>query len=169
MSDEIRNRVDESGLVSLDLGDLFPHSALVTFDLHDYLWEGLILREKPFRESLKSLQESDFRGRTVALFCSSEAVIPDWAWMLVTSQLTQLHALVWIGNTEEVKSQILIANIEAMDPAPFTDARIVIKGCSEAGGPHALGHVIRKLQPVARSIMYGEPCSTVPIYKQPKA
>lgn len=169
MKEEIRNRVDESGLVSLDLGDLLPQSPMVSFDLQDHLWEGFILREKPFREMLKSLSESDFSGRIVALYCSTDAVIPDWAWMLVTSHLTLLKAHVLIGSQEEVRSQLLIANIDSMDPKPFVGARIVIKGCSEAGGPHALGQVIRKLQPVARSIMYGEPCSTVPIYKLPKA
>ena len=169
MEEEIRNRVDESGLVSLDLGDLLPQSPMVSFDLQDHLWEGFILREKPLREMLKSLSESDFSGRIVALYCSTDAVIPDWAWMLVTSHLTLLKAHVLIGSQEEVRSQLLITNIDAMDPKPFVGARIVIKGCSEAGGPHALGQVIRKLQPVARSIMYGEPCSTVPIYKLPKA
>ena len=169
MEEEIRNRVDESGLMSLDLGDLLPKGVILPFDLHDYLWQGLILREKPFRDALKALHKSDFKGRTVALFCSTDAVIPDWAWMLVTSQLTLLHAVVWIGNPADVNAQILLANIDSMDPASYAGARIVIKGCSEAGGPHALGQVIRKLQPVAKSIMYGEPCSTVPIYKQPKA
>ena len=157
MEEEIRNRVDESGLVSLDLGDLLPQSPMVSFDLQDHLWEGFILREKPFREMLKSLSESDFSGRIVALYCSTDAVIPDWAWMLVTSHLTLLKAHVLIGSQEEVRSQLLIANIDAMDPKPFVGARIVIKGCSEAGGPHARGQVIRKPQPVARSIMYGEP------------
>ncbi|MDE0979124.1 MAG: DUF2480 family protein [Flavobacteriales bacterium] len=169
MEEQIRNRVDESGLVSLDLADLLPKSSVVSFDLQDHLWEGFILREKPFREMLKSLSESDFSGRTVALYCSTDAVIPDWAWMLVTSELILLKAHVLIGNPEQVRSQQLIANIDSMDPTPFVGARIVIKGCSEAGGPHALGQAIRKLQPIARSIMYGEPCSTVPIYKLPKA
>lgn len=168
MEGAIRNRVDESGIISLDLGDLVENNVL-DFDLHNYLWEGLVLREKPFRDALKELEEADFQGRSIALFCSSDAVIPDWAWMLVTSRLTLLQATVWIGTPGDVKSQMLLANIESMDVTSFVDARIVIKGCSEAGGPNALGQIIRKLQPVARSIMYGEPCSTVPIYKRPKA
>ena len=114
MEEEIRNRVDESGLVSLDLGDLLPQSPMVSFDLQDHLWEGFILREKPFRDMLKSLSESDFSGRIVALYCSTDAVIPDWAWMLVTSHLTLLKAHVLIGSQEEVRSQLLIANINQM-------------------------------------------------------
>lgn len=164
----IRNRVDESGILSLDLGDLLQKD-IISFDMQPYLWEGLVLREKPFRQALKELVKPDYDGRYVALFCSADAVIPDWAWMLTTSRLTTLGATVWYGNPQEVKGQLLLSNIASLDLTPFIDARIVIKGCSEAGGAQALAQIIRKLQPIARSIMYGEPCSTVPIFKRPKA
>ena len=164
----IRNRVDESGILSLDLGDLVQNDIL-SFDMHVHLWEGFVLREKPFRQALKELLDADYQNRYVALFCSSDAVIPDWAWMLATSRLTLLGANVQCGNPEAVKEQLLLSNINNLDTSDFVDARVVIKGCSEAGGPQALAQIIRKLQPVAQSIMYGEPCSTVPIFKRPKA
>lgn len=169
MTDLIQNRVEESGLISLDLAQYLPQHPIAEFDLSRFLWEGLVLKEKLFRESLKALSGASFHKQHIAVFCSAEAVIPDWAWMLTTSTLVGFGAQVWLGTPIEVRSQIFHANIQNIDPESFRDGRVVIKGCSDAGGAKALGEIIQKLQPVTRSIMYGEPCSTVPIYKRPSA
>ena len=169
MTDLIQNRVEGSGLISLDLAQYLPQQSIAEFDLSRFLWEGWVLKEKLFRESLKALSGESFHEQHVAVFCSAEAIVPDWAWMLTTSTLVGFGAQVWLGTPSEVRSQILHVNIQNLDPEPFRDGRVVIKGCSEAGGAQALGQIIQKLQPVTRSIMYGEACSTVPIYKRPKA
>lgn len=167
--ESIRNRVDESGLIQLDLASLLPAEIPLAFDLADQLWEGLILKEKPFRVFLQSLSPETYKGRDVALFCSANAVIPDWAWMLASSALIRSGANVWSGTPTQARESMLHTAIESLEVSDFEDGRVVIKGCSDVGGSDALSRIISKLQPVAAAIMYGEPCSTVPIYKRPKA
>jgi hypothetical protein len=103
----------------------------------------------------------------VALHCSTDAILPDWSWMLATSRLVALGASVRVGNVEDVKNQLIADQIRSKDLSAFRDARLVIKGCSDAGGAVALSVLIERLQPLAASVMYGEPCSTVPIWKRP--
>ena len=167
-ADTIRNRVDESGLTTIDLDDLIARKPIVSFDLAECLENGLILREKPFRQTLKNLKPEDWTEKIVVLHCSNDAIVPEWAWMLATSQLTAHGAAVGIGRAEDVKQALLIEAIQQLPQESFRDARIVIKGCSSGTNAESLAAAIRHLQPVALFIFYGEPCSTVPVYKRPK-
>ena len=168
LPDPIRNRVDESGLIALDLDQLAPKANVRSLDLSAYLEQGLILREKPFRTAMAELNAADWDGSTVALHCASDAILPDWAWMLATSKLTALGARVCIGDEDRTRERLLLEAIEALDLEPYRDGRLVIKGCAQGTTAESLARVIQRLQPVALSIFYGEPCSTVPVYKRPK-
>jgi len=167
-SDSIRNRVDESGLIALDLDDLMPTTHAMELDLADHLEMGLVLKEKAFRNAMRELNSPEWEGHVVALHCSADAIVPDWAWMLATSRLTALGAHVHVGPPATVRVQRLIHAIEEMDLSPYRDGRVVIKGCSIGTTAEALALIIRRLQPEVQSLFYGEPCSTVPVYKRPR-
>mgnify|MGYP000854679997 CR=1 FL=1 len=167
MNDTLINKVTESALVTINLEDYYPKENIVVFDLKDYLFMGLILKEKDFREALKNLNLEPFTNKLVTVTCSADAVIPMWAYMLSASYLQPVATNVFFGNEEEVKKQILLANISNISTEDFTDKRIVIKGCGELPvGEAAYLQATKILRPVAKSIMYGEPCSTVPIFKR---
>lgn len=167
MENELINRVNDSALVTINLEDYYPKEEVAIFDLKDYLFMGLILKEKDFREALKNLDITPFTGKYVAVTCSADAVIPMWAYMLVASVLQPVAKEVVFGNEEETKKQLLLNNITALPVNEFTDKRIVIKGCGDLPvGEAAYLQVTKLLRPVAKSIMYGEPCSTVPIFKK---
>lgn len=161
------NKVSESGIVSLNLEDYYPKEEIALFDLKDYLFMGLILKEKDFRESLKNLDLSPYNDKIVAVTCSADAVIPMWAYMLTVSYLQPVAKEVVFGTEEEVKKALLLKNIAQLPVSEFTDKRVVIKGCGEIPvGEAAYLQATQLLRPVVKSIMYGEPCSTVPIYKR---
>ena len=165
--DQVINKVSESSLITLNLEDYFPKEEVVLFDMKDYLFMGLILKEKDFREALKNLELSQFKNQFVAVTWSVDAVIPIWAYMLVASYLHPVAKTVIFGTMEELKRQLLLKNISAIDPAEFVDKRVVIKGCGELPiGEAAYLEATKLLRPVVKSIMYGEPCSTVPIFKK---
>ena len=167
MNDTLINKVTESALVTINLEDYYPKENIVVFDLKDYLFMGLILKEKDFREALKNLNLEPFTGKLVTVTCSADAVIPMWAYMLASSYLQPVASDVFFGNEEEVKKQLLLNNISSISTEEFTDKRIVIKGCGELPvGEAAYLQATKILRPVAKSIMYGEPCSTVPIFKR---
>ncbi|MFT3682393.1 MAG: DUF2480 family protein [Ferruginibacter sp.] len=167
MSDALINKVSESALVTLNLEEYYPTSDVATFDLKDYLFMGLILKEKDFREALKNLDTSVFAGKIVAVTCSTDAIIPVWAYMLTASILEPVAKDIYFGTEESVKKQVLFKNISSIDKNEFADKRVVIKGCGELPvGEAAYLEATKLLRPVAKSIMYGEPCSTVPIYKK---
>ena len=167
MSDVIINKVSESALVSLDLEAYFPKEEIAVFDMKDYLFMGLILKEKDFREALKNLDVEPYRGKAIAVTCTADAVIPMWAYMLVASYLQPVAKEVSFGNKESLQQQMLLNNINTIDLNDFQDKRVVIKGCGELPvGEAAYLHATKLLRPVAKSIMYGEPCSTVPIFKK---
>ncbi len=167
MSEVLVNKVAESGIITLDLEQYYPKAEIAVFDLKDYLFMGLILKEKDFREALKNTEWSKFQDKNVAVTCTADAIIPVWAYMLVAANLQPVAAAVVFGTEEELKTQLLLKNISAIDPAPYTDQRVVIKGCGEIPiGEAAYLQVTHQLRPVVKSIMYGEPCSTVPIYKK---
>lgn len=167
MENEIVNRVSESALVTINLEDYYPKEAIAVFDLKDYLFMGLILKEKDFREALKNLDLTLFTGKLVAVTCTADAVIPVWAYMLVASVLQPVAKDVVFGNEEETKKQMLYNNIAAIPVNEFAGKRIVIKGCGDLPiGEAAYLQATTLLRPVAKSIMYGEPCSTVPIFKK---
>ena len=167
MSETIINKVAESGLVSIDLALYYPQEEIMVFDLKDHLYMGLILKEKEFREALKNYNWDSYKNKFVAVTCSTDAIIPPWAYMLVASYLQPLARDVMVGNAEEVNKTIFLDNIKKIDVREFADQRVVIKGCGEIPiGEFAYMEITKLLRPVAKTIMYGEPCSTVPIYKK---
>lgn len=167
MSELIVNRVAESALVTINLEDFLPTQQPVVFDLIDFLYKGLIVREKEFREALKETNWEIYRNQTVLVTCTADAIIPFWAYMLAASALAQVTNQVYLETETEWKNRLLLEKIRAIDPGVFADKRIVVKGCGETPIPEdAYFEITKKLQPVVKSIMYGEPCSTVPVYKK---
>jgi hypothetical protein len=167
MSDSIVNKVAESGLITLDLENYFPKGDVAVFDMKDYLFMGMILKEKDFRESLKNLDWSEFQNKYVAITCTADAVIPVWAYMLVASSLTGIAKDFVLGDEKELHRTLFLNNLSSINVNDFADKRMVIKGCGETPiGDFAYAEITKLLRPVAKSIMYGEPCSTVPVYKK---
>lgn len=167
MSDEIINKVAQSGLITLDLGDYFPKELIAVFDLKHYLFMEMVLKEKDFRAALQNFDWSPYQDQTVAVTCSTDAIIPMWAYMLVASYLQPIAKAVFFGDPDSVQQQIFLQNIEAISAEEYDDKRVVIKGCGDVPiGASAYLTITKKLRPYAKSIMYGEPCSTVPIFKK---
>jgi len=167
MDETIINKVSESSIITVNLEDYYPKEEMVVFDMKDYLFMGLILKEKDFRETLKNLELANYTNKAVAVTCSADAVIPIWAYMLVASYLQPVAKEIVFGTEDELKNQLLLRNIVQMDLSDLADKRIVIKGCGELPvGEAAYLEATKLLRPVAKSIMYGEPCSTVPIFKR---
>jgi len=169
MSDLLVNKVAESGLITLNLEEWYPKEEIKVFDLKDHLFMGLILKEKDFREALKNMDWSSYQDQHVCVLCSADAIIPAWAYMLVAAYLSPVAKRLFQGTPDALRKQVFFERLNQIDPTLYADQRIVVKGCGELPiGPDAYLEITRLLQPVAKSIMYGEPCSTVPIYKKPK-
>ncbi|HWC54897.1 MAG TPA: DUF2480 family protein [Chitinophagaceae bacterium] len=167
MAEPIVNKVTESGLITLDPEQYYPKGEAAVFDLKDFLFMGLILKEKDFREALKNFDWEKFRDKNVAVFCSADAIIPVWAYMLAMSYLQPVAREIVMGDEKELHKLIFLKNLSAIDVNDFSDKRIVIKGCGETPiEDFVYAELTKKLRPVAKSIMYGEPCSTVPIFKK---
>jgi len=167
MSEAIVNKVAESGLVNIDLENFYPRQEVVLFDLKDYLFMGFILKEKDFREALKKEDWEKFRNKYVAVTCTADAIIPIWAYMLVVSYVQPVAADIIQGDEKELHRYLFIKNIEALNSEEYIDKRVVIKGCGDLPiGEFAYTEITKKLRPVAKSIMYGEACSTVPVFKK---
>ena len=167
MSEAIVNKVSDSGLVTLDLEDYYPKEETALFDMKDHLFMGLILKEKEFREALKIMNLSVYENKNVALTCSADAVIPMWAYMLAASYLEPVANDIVFGDKDFLHKTIFLQNISKINTADYADKRVVIKGCGDLPVSESAYVAITKLlRPVVKSIMYGEPCSTVPIYKR---
>jgi hypothetical protein len=170
--EEIKNKVSESGLISLDLVDFKADTSKIHgFDISQCLWEGLVLKEKDFRGFVKEFDWNSYRNQHVYVFCSADAIVPTWAYMLIASKLEGIVDSYLIGSKIEIEKQIIKANISKFnfDTPEYSSKRYIIKGCSEITDPaFAMTELMKKIQPSAKSIMYGEPCSTVPIYKKAK-
>jgi hypothetical protein len=167
MSDVLVNKVAASGIITLDLEKYLPAGEVVTFDLKDHLFMGLILKEKDFREALKNADWEAYQNKYVTVTCSADAIIPLWAYMLVTTYLQPYAKDVYVGSVAEMQKHLFLQNIAAINMDEFRDQRVVVKGCGDkAIEPYAYSEITKRLRPVAKSIMYGEPCSTVPIYKK---
>ncbi|TND09477.1 MAG: hypothetical protein FD123_1283 [Bacteroidetes bacterium] len=167
--DEIENKVAQSGLISLDLEDWYPAGGRVLLDIRDQLFQGLLLREKDFREYIKTHDWTQYKDKYVAVSCSADAIVPTWAYMLLSSVLEPFAKKIVFGNLETLETILYDELLNKLDIEQYRDARIVIKGCGNLPVPKsAYVELTRLLRPVAKSIMYGEPCSTVPIYKQSK-
>ena len=169
MSEEIINRVSKSKLKTFDLEEIYPEGNRVLFDVKDWLFQELILKETDFRESVKNHDWSQYKNSFVAVNCSVDAIIPSWAFMLVASELMPFANKVVIGNLELLETAVYQELISFIDFKEFEDAPVIIKGCANKPIPDsAYAFLIEKLQPIAKSIMFGEACSTVPLYKTKK-
>ena len=165
----IINKVAESGIITLDLAPYIPSDKdVAVFDLKPFLFREMILREKDYRTALQDHDWKQYEGKQVAIMCSVEAIIPVWAYMLAAAYLQPIAASVYYGTAEEMVKALLIKNINEIDIAEYADKRVVIKGCGDTPIQDvAYVAVTHHLRPAVKSIMYGEPCSTVPIYKKP--
>ncbi|MCZ2102023.1 MAG: DUF2480 family protein [Chitinophagales bacterium] len=163
------NRVAASGLITLNLEDYFPEASFIDFDIKDYLFHGLILKEKDFRDALKQLDWSEYKDKIVLIGCSTDAIIPLWAYMLIESYLMGTAVDTYQGTQEEYLRMHYREALNTMDPTQYSGQRIVIKGCgNKPVPPYAYAKISERLIPHVQSLMFGEPCSTVPIYKKPK-
>jgi hypothetical protein len=164
---EIENKVAKSSLIQLDLADFKPTIEIFELDIAPQLWEGLILKEKDFRAWIGSNDWSVYDGKAVCVYCSVDAIIPTWAYMLVASKLIGIAAETEIGSRMNLEKSLIKKAIQAIDLEKFKEGKIIIKGCSDIVAPEfAMVELMKVLQPSIKSILYGEPCSTVPIYKK---
>lgn len=169
MAEEIINRVAKSSLITIDLEDYYPTGERVVLDLKDWLWQGLVIREKEFRQSVKDHDWSAYQNKYVALLCSADAIVPAWAFMLIAVNLKPHAKRVVFGNPETLEIVLYQDIIDDMEMNEFKDKPVIIKGCSHKPVPaNAYIHLISRLEGVARSIQYGEACSSVPLYKKSK-
>jgi hypothetical protein len=168
-TDEIINKVANSGLITLDLEDFTPQNEMVAYDLKQNLFMDMILREKDLREFVKLADWSVYSGKTVAIHCSEDVLIPTWAYMLVATKLQPFASKIIFGDLNKLKETLFMEAIDKLDLAPYQQAKVVVKGCSKGEVPTAIYvKITEKLMPIAQSIMFGEPCSTVPLYKKSK-
>lgn len=167
--EEIINRVANSKLVTFDLEEIYPEGERVLFDIKDWLFQELILKEKDFRVFVKNHDWSQYKNKFVAVTCSVDAIIPSWAFMLVAAELTPYANKVVVGNLELLETVIYQELIGYLDLKDFANKPIILKGCADKPIPNtAYAMLIQKLQPIAKSLLFGEACSTVPLYKSKK-
>jgi len=165
--DEITNKVDQSGLLTLNLEDYYDSNKRVYIDLKDHLHEGLILRERDFRDFVKSNDWSQYQDCNVAVDISSDAIVPAWAFMLVASAVSSYAKTVVKGSLEDLNKHLYSLAIQKIDPTDFSDKFVIVKGCSKVPVPEsAYVELCAVLQPVVKSLSYGEACSKVPLYKK---
>jgi len=169
-TEEIINRVATSGLVSLDLEELYHPGERILFDIKDQLFQGLILREKDFREFLKIHDWAQYADKNIAVICSEDAIVPTWAYMLLAVQLEPFANAIVFGDLNVLEDKLFSNALSRIEPEEFSGKRVVVKGCSKVPVPvSAYVEVTRLLKPFVQSLMFGEPCSTVPLYKRPKS
>ena len=169
MSEEIINRVANSDLITIDLTDYAPTIQILELDLKHFLFEGFILKEKDFRASLKEFDFSGYENKVVAVFCSSDCIIPMWAFMLVTSCLNNVASEIYSGNKNTVFQQLFLSNIENIKTLKFKNKKVIVKGCGQIPLSQNLYVAItKKLQNTVTSLMFGEACSAVPVFKKQK-
>ncbi|WP_196891265.1 DUF2480 family protein [Aureivirga marina] len=169
MAEEIVNRVAKSPLVTIYLEDYFPTNPRMEIDIKNWLFEGIILKEKDFRAYLEEHNWEQYQDAFVSIFCSEDAIIPTWAYMLVATKVTPFAKKVMKGNKQDLENAIFQEIINNLDYSTFEGKPVIIKGCASKPIPeNVYVHLIEKLQPVAKSIMFGEACSTVPLYKKKK-
>lgn len=164
------NKIAQSGLTTIDLESFYPKNfEIKAFDLKPFLFKEIILKEKDFREALSNLDWHAYEGKNVAVFCSTDAIIPAWAYMLVAVYLAPFAATIYSGQPETWKIQLLLQAIENTDVSVYENGKIILKGCGTAlVPPSAYMAMSHRLRPIVKSLMFGEPCSTVPVYKKKK-
>jgi len=166
---EIVNRVAASPIMTIDLETFYRTEERIGFDLKEFLFQELVLREKEFRSDLNKIDWDQYKGKLVAIFCSADAIVPNWAFMLVGTFLSKSDVEFVIGGMNDLEQYLFERAISGVDPREYENRPVVIKGCSKYPVPlYAYGRIMAKIQPFAKSIMYGEPCSTVPLYKASK-
>ena len=167
MSDlEIKNKIAESGLVNFDLSKLVPQGKRIGIDLKDFLFEGLILKDKDFREKINLLDTAPYNSAFVYIYNSAEAIVPLWAYFLLTAKLTGVAKKVVFGNREDLEVLLMHNAIQTYDFTELNDKRVLVKGCSDEQIPeNAYIELVEQLKPVVKSLMFGEACSNVPIFK----
>lgn len=167
IQETIINKVALSGLVTLDPAQFNPSGERIVYDIKDNLFQGLILREKDFREFVKEHDWSQYQDKLVAVTCSEDAIVPAWAYVLLANKLAPYAKEVVFGNEDVLETVLFLKNIAALDAEQYRDQRVVLKGCGDVPVPvSAYVELAKKLTPVVKSLMFGEPCSTVPIYKK---
>jgi len=167
MSEIIVNKVANSQLINIDLEDFYPKGGRVLLDIKDWLFAGQILKEKEFRTSVKDHDWKLYKNKYVALYCSVEAIIPSWAYLLITTKLAPFSKKIVVGNLEVLETSIFQEVIGSLDMEKYINKPVIIKGCSNKSIPDtSYVQLVGKLLPIARSIMYGEACSNVPLYKK---
>lgn len=167
MEETIVNKVAESGLVTIDLEEYYPKGEIKIFDLKDYLFMGLILKEKDFRAALQNKNWQEYKGAYVGITCSADAIVPAWAYMLVASYLQPVAGEVAFGDEKTLVNTLFIKKISAINGEDYLDKRVIVKGCGDVQVPEtAYLEITNKLRPFVKSIMYGEACSNVPVYKR---
>jgi hypothetical protein len=165
--EELRNKVAESGIVTIDLEQFYPKEEIATLDIKAFLFMEMLLKEKDFRASLESHDWEQYKDKEVAVFCSTDAIIPMWAYMLIASRLSGVAKSIKEGTKEEVFKNRFIENIQTMRGEDYQDKRVVVKGCGDKEIPaYAYTTIASILLPHVKSLMYGEPCSTVPVFKR---
>ncbi|RAV99923.1 hypothetical protein DQQ10_16915 [Pseudochryseolinea flava] len=170
MEDPIINRVVNSGLITFNLEDYYQPGERVVIDIRHQLFQELILKEKDFRDFIKQHDWSQYKNKYVAITCTADAIVPQWAFMLVAIALAPYAKFFVFGTLEELETEIFRRTLGTIDWTQYQNAKIVVKGCSKVLVPAAIYiDVTRSLQPFAASLMFGEPCSTVPLYKKPKS
>jgi len=166
---EIVNRVANSPIITVDLEEFYRKEPREVFDLKDFLFMELVLKEKDFREALKTLDWSQYEGKLVAITCTADAIVPNWAFLLVATYLEKLGVDYVIGDLIALEQFLFDKELSKINPLDFSGKPVVVKGCSKFPVPlYAYGRLVSIVQSHAKSIMYGEPCSTVPLYKAPK-
>jgi hypothetical protein len=164
--DEIINKVAGSGIVSIDLEEFYFPEERVIFDIKPHLFKELILKEKEFRDFIKTNDWSIFQNKIVGIVCTADAIVPTWAYMLMSLALEPFATRIFFANLAEIEVLLFSEKLAALDLQKYKDARVVIKGCGEKQVPiNAYTQLTLLLKPIAKSIMYGEPCSTVPLFK----
>lgn len=167
MSDtgEIVNKVAQSGIITLDLAELRPRGARVEMDIAEQLWQGIALREKDFRTWVKDYDWSSLQDAHLAVYCSVDAIIPSWAYMLIASHAEPYVATLVYGNLTALEAQLFREAIATMEVSEYENQRIMLKGCGAEVPTSAYLELSARLRPVVKSLMFGEPCSAVPVYK----
>lgn len=165
MAEEIVNKVSKANIEQIDLSDFISRDSLFEIDLKDQLWNEFVLKEKDFRDWVKNSDWTVFKDKIVCLYCSTDAIIPAWAYMLVTSQLSKAQKVIF-GDISIAKEELFFDKLNAWDLSFLEDKRVMVKGCSDIPNPNkAFGVLTKRLQPVVKSLMFGEPCSAVPVFK----
>ncbi|MCQ4036172.1 DUF2480 family protein [Kaistella montana] len=163
---EIKNKVADSGLINFDLSALIPKGKRIGIDLKDFLFEGLILKEKDFREKIAALNTDNFEDSYIYIYNSADAIVPLWAYFLITAKLTEVAKKIVFGNREDLEVLLMHNAIQTYDFSEMNGKRVLVKGCSDQSIPeNAYIELVEQLKPLVKSLMFGEACSNVPIFK----